>query len=402
MGKAYSVTEINSYVKRLFSEDFILKNLVIKGEVSNCKYHSSGHIYFTLKDEKSAISCVMFAGKRGGLSFRMKDGDLVEVTGSIEIFDRDGKYQLYARFIKQSGIGDLHIKFEELKKELYEMGMFAEEYKKPIPKYAKKIGIVTASTGAAIRDIENIATRRNPFVQLILYPAIVQGDGAAPSIVKGIQYFNNTDVDVIIIGRGGGSIEDLWGFNEEIVARAIFESDKPIVSAVGHEVDWTISDFVSDLRAPTPSAAAELTVFDYYEFMDSVNGYKRQLSDKLQHRISDYRLILMNYKNSLSKNSPDNRLNEIRFYISNLENRINNQIDNKLSESKNKILRLTDQLEGLSPAKRLKAGFAYVENENKDKISMAQDANVDDILHLYFSDGKINARIEEIQLFDEG
>jgi len=402
MEKIYSVTQINSYVKNLFSNDFLLKNLVVKGEVSNCKYHTSGHIYFTLKDEKSAISCVMFAGKRAGLSFRMKDGDLVEVTGSVEIYDRDGKYQLYARIIKQSGIGDLHIRFEELKKELYEMGMFAPEYKKPIPKYSKKIGIVTASTGAAIRDIENIATRRNPYVQLILYPAIVQGDGAAISIVNGIKYFNSTDVDVIIIGRGGGSIEDLWCFNEEIVARAIFESEKPIVSAVGHEIDTTISDYVADLRAPTPSAAAELTVYDYNEFMESINIYHRQLSDKFKHRISDYRLMILNYKNALMINSPDNRINEIRYHIANLDNKLNNSIETLITENKTRILRLSDKIDGLSPAKRLKAGFAYVEDRNKNKISLARDAKLNETIRMYFSDGKLDAKIEEIHMYDEG
>ena len=265
MKNVYTVRQVNSYIKNMFAQDFMLNRIYVKGEVSNLKYHTSGHIYFSLKDESGTIACVMFAGSRAGLSFRMKEGQQVIVLGSISVYERDGKYQLYAREIVPAGAGLLYEKFEALKKELAEMGMFAPEYKQPIPKYVRTVGIVTAPTGAAVRDIINIAGRRNPYVQLILYPALVQGEGAAESIVKGIHALEAKQVDVIIVGRGGGSIEDLWAFNEEAVARAVFDCTVPVISAGGHETDTTITDYVADLRAPTPSAAAELAVYEYRE-----------------------------------------------------------------------------------------------------------------------------------------
>ena len=260
----YTVGQVNSYIKNMFAEDFALRSISIKGEISNCKYHSSGHIYFSLKDKNAVIACVMFKSNTKGLDFRLTEGQSVVATGTVSVYERDGKYQLYAEKITSDGAGDLHKKFEELKKELEEMGMFAPEYKKPIPKYAMNIGIVTAATGAAIQDIINISTRRNPYVQLNLYPSLVQGASAAPDIVNGIRCLDNMGMDVIIVGRGGGSIEDLWAFNEEIVARAVFECNTPVISAVGHETDTTIIDYVADRRAPTPSAAAELAVFVHF------------------------------------------------------------------------------------------------------------------------------------------
>ena len=277
MRNVYTVRQVNAYIKNMFTQDFMLNRIYVKGEVSNCKYHTSGHIYFSLKDESGTIACIMFAGQRNGLGFRMQDGQQVIVLGSVTTYERDGKYQLYAREIILDGAGLLHERFEALKKELGEMGMFAAEYKQPIPKYAKRIGIVTAPTGAAIRDIMNISARRNPYVQLVLYPALVQGEGAAESIVKGISMLETQSVDVIIVGRGGGSIEDLWAFNEEIVARAIFHCTVPIISAVGHETDTTIADYVADLRAPTPSAAAELAVFEYREVEEAMESMKLRL-----------------------------------------------------------------------------------------------------------------------------
>ena len=263
----YSVGQVNTYIKNMFGQDYLLNRLYVKGEVSNCKYHTSGHIYFSLKDETGAIACVMFAAQRSTLKFRLAEGQRVIVLGSVRVYERDGKYQLYANEIVLDGVGLLYERFQALKKELEEMGMFAPEYKKPIPAYCKKVGIVTAPTGAAIRDIMNISRRRNPYVQLILYPALVQGEMAAASIVRGIEALDKLGLDVIIVGRGGGSMEDLWAFNEEIVARAIFHCQTPVISAVGHETDTTIADYVADLRAPTPSAAAELAVYDYYAFM---------------------------------------------------------------------------------------------------------------------------------------
>ena len=304
----YPVGQVNKYIKNMFAQDFMLHLISIKGEVSNCKYHTSGHIYFTLKDKAGAMSAVMFAGNAENMTFRMKDGDQVVVTGSVEVYEKMGTYQIYARQIELDGEGNLYLRFEQLKKELEEMGMFAAEYKRPIPKYAGKIGVVTAQTGAAIQDIRNISGRRNPYVQLILYPALVQGEGAAQSIVNGIHALDRMGLDIIIVGRGGGSIEDLWAFNEEIVARAIFECNTPVISAVGHETDWTIADFVSDRRAPTPSAAAELAVFDYRQMIDQLSNIKKRMDSNLSGKIEFYRERLSHIKTRVCYSSPANRL----------------------------------------------------------------------------------------------
>ena len=295
MRNVYSVKQVNSYIKNMFTQDFMLNRIYVKGEVSNCKYHTSGHIYFSLKDESGTLACIMFAGQRAGLTFRMREGQQVIVLGSVTTYERDGKYQLYAKEIILDGAGLLYEKFEALKKELEEMGMFAPEYKQPIPFYAKRIGIVTAPTGAAIRDIMNIASRRNPYVQLILYPALVQGKDASESIIKGIGMLEAKGVDLIIVGRGGGSIEDLWAFNEESVARAIFNCAVPIISAVGHETDTTIADYVADLRAPTPSAAAELAVTEYSRLEETMYDYEVQLKRNLRQFLAAKRLLLRQY-----------------------------------------------------------------------------------------------------------
>ena len=270
MRNVYTVKQVNAYIKNMFTQDFMLNRIYIKGEVSNCKYHTSGHLYFSLKDESGTIACVMFAGQRSGLSFRMQEGQQVIVLGSVSVYERDGRYQVYAKEIVLDGAGLLYEKFIKLKKELEEMGMFAPEYKKPIPKYVRTVGVVTAPTGAAVRDIINITRRRNPYVQIFLYPALVQGDGASESVVRGIRALEEAKVDVMIVGRGGGAIEDLWAFNEEKVARAVFECSVPVISAVGHETDTTIIDYVADLRAPTPSAAAELAICNYRELLETI------------------------------------------------------------------------------------------------------------------------------------
>ena len=286
MNSIYSVGQVNNYIKNMFTQDFMLSRISVKGEVSNCKYHTSGHIYFSLKDETGTIACVMFAGQRRGLGFAMKNGDKVVVSGSVNVYERDGKYQLYARQIQLEGAGLLYERFLALKRELEEMGMFAPEYKQPIPRFIRTLGVVTAPTGAAIQDIRNISYRRNPYLQIILYPALVQGAGAKESIVKGIQTLDRLGVDVMIVGRGGGSIEDLWAFNEEEVARAIFECTTPVISAVGHETDVTIADYVADLRAPTPSAAAELAVDDYRGFLGQLAEYESRLERGLLGRLT--------------------------------------------------------------------------------------------------------------------
>ena len=280
MSHTYTVGQINSYIKNMFASDFFLQKIEVEGEVSNCKYHSSGHIYFSLKDASGTLSCVMFAReRREGLGFVMKDGDKVVVTGSVNVFVRDGRYQLYASRIRQDGLGALYERFLRLKQELEEMGMFDASYKKPIPSMVRRLGVVTAPAGAAIQDIRNVAMRRNPYLQIILCPALVQGRDAAPSLVRALALLDQAGVDVIIIGRGGGSLEDLWAFNEESVARAVFACRTPVISAVGHETDFTITDFVADLRAPTPSAAAELAVQDVSALLRSLNGYRSRLQD---------------------------------------------------------------------------------------------------------------------------
>ena len=296
----YTVKQVNAYIKNMFTQDFMLNRIYVKGEVSNCKYHTSGHIYFSLKDESGTIACVMFAGQRGGLSFHMREGQQIIVLGSVNVYERTGAYQLYANEIRLDGEGALYEKYQMLKQELEEMGMFAPEYKQQIPAYAKRIGVVTAPTGAAVRDIMNISARRNPYVQLILYPAQVQGEGAKESIVRGIRMLEMKEVDVIIIGRGGGSIEDLWAFNEEKVARAIFDCTVPVISAVGHETDVTIADYVADLRAPTPSAAAELAVWDYRQVENYLAECRLRMNRSVAGAVRMNRLRLKEMETRLS------------------------------------------------------------------------------------------------------
>ncbi|SFA79527.1 Exodeoxyribonuclease VII large subunit [Acetitomaculum ruminis DSM 5522] len=393
MEKAYSVSQINGYIKSLFEQDFILGNAVVKGEISNCKYHSSGHIYFTLKDEKSTINAIMFSSYRSGLDFRMSEGQQVLVRGSIRVFDRDGKYQIYAREITLDGQGDLYKKFEQLKAELLEMGMFDEMYKVPIPVFIKKLGVVTAPTGAAIRDIINITKRRNPFVEIILYPAKVQGEGAAYSITKGIQALNNLGVDTIIVGRGGGSIEDLWAFNEEIVARAIFDSKVPVISAVGHETDFTIADFVADLRAPTPSAAAELAVYSYEGFLNTLKVYKDKLDIYEKNIISDKRLLVDSYKNAFRHLNPENIINDKKMYLLSFEDKLKYLMNLKLSNEKSRLSVYIERLKGLSPLEKLSSGFSYVSDEKGNMINSINNVEKGDCININVKDGSIKAKV---------
>jgi len=379
----------------MFAEDFMMRNICIKGEVSNCKYHTSGHIYFTLKDASGTISAVMFSGYRRGLRFQMKEGDKVMVTGSVEVYEGAGKYQIYAREIELDGAGNLYLQFEALKRELEEMGMFAPEYKKPIPKFVKTVGVVTAPTGAAIQDIRNIATRRNPYVQLILYPALVQGEGAKESIVRGIQALEQLEVDVIIVGRGGGSIEDLWAFNEECVARAIFDCSIPIISAVGHEVDWTIADFVSDMRAPTPSAAAELAVFDYILTKQKLREQTLRMERSMGRNIYMARQRLEHEKTKLRLLSPQNRLNENRRRLMDFEEKITDRMTKSWTKKKHELLLLANTLDGLSPVKKISSGYAYVEAKGKSIKTIAQ-VDVSDEIKVHVSDGEMKAVITEV------
>lgn len=394
----YPVGQVNKYIKNMFAQDFMLHLISIKGEVSNCKYHTSGHIYFTLKDKAGAMSAVMFAGNVKNMTFRMKDGDQVVVTGSVEVYEKMGTYQIYARQIELDGEGNLYLRFEQLKKELEEMGMFAVEYKRPIPKYAGKIGVVTAQTGAAIQDIRNISGRRNPYVQLILYPALVQGEGAAQSIVNGIHALDRMGLDIIIVGRGGGSIEDLWAFNEEIVARAIFECNTPVISAVGHETDWTIADFVSDRRAPTPSAAAELAVFDYRQMIDQLSNIKKRMDSNLSGKIEFYRERLSHIKTRVSYLSPANRLNENRKRLADLEERLLLLMQQQIKDKRQKLIMLSTRLDADSPVKKLSQGYAYVSKEDGRNIHSAADITCGDNIDIYLIDGRAKAVISEVDL----
>ena len=393
----YSVGQVNSYIKNMFSQDFLLRKVSVKGEVSNCKYHSSGHIYFTLKDATGTLSAIMFAGKRAGLSFKMKEGDKVVVTGSIEVYEKGGNYQIYAERIEQEGAGDLFLRFEALKRELEEMGMFDRSFKQPIPKYAKRIGIVTAPTGAAVRDIQNIAKRRNPYVQLILYPALVQGESAAKSICKGITCLDQMNLDIIILGRGGGSIEDLWAFNEEIVARAIFECRTPVISAVGHETDTTIADYVADLRAPTPSAAAEIAVFDYEAFCDMLGNYENRLKMTFEREFSSYRQKTELLLAKLRVLSPMHRMNENRKKLLDCEEHLQRAMLSKIEQKKHRYELLVQRLEALSPIKKLSMGYALVEDANQNKLSSIHQVKTEDSLRVYLKDGTITAKVLEVE-----
>ena len=396
MASVYSVGQVNAYIKNMFNADFALNNIYIKGEISNCKYHTSGHIYFTLKDSTGVISAVMFAGNRKGLKFKLEEGQKVIALGSVSVYERDGKYQLYAKQIILEGTGLLYQRFEQLKTQLEEMGLFDKMYKKPIPKYATKVGICTASTGAAIQDFINISKRRNPFVQLYLYPCLVQGQGAAVDIVNAIRCLDSMDLDVIIVGRGGGSIEDLWAFNEEIVAKAIFDCDTPVISAVGHETDFTIADFVADMRAPTPSAAAELAVFDYSEFMEKQLNYSRLLFSSIDNKLKIYRKSLKSYETSVNLFSPVNQLQSRRQYSDELMTKLSKELNDVLNDRKHKLQIYAERLNGMSPLNKISKGFAYVTDGNKKPLTSVSQVKADDEMSLIIKDGTIKAKVVEV------
>lgn len=397
MKNIYTVGQVNKYIKNMFAQDFMMNRISIKGEVSNCKYHTSGHIYFTIKDAGGAMSAVMFAGNRRGLQFTMKEGDKVIVTGSVEVYERDGKYQLYAKEIELDGEGNLYLKYEALKRELEEMGMFAAEYKQPIPKYIRRLGIVTAPTGAAVQDIRNIASRRNPYVQLILYPALVQGEGAVASICQGIAALDAMNVDTIIVGRGGGSIEDLWAFNEEEVARAIFECQTPIISAVGHETDTTIADLVADLRAPTPSAAAELAVFDYRIVEQQKEQLKARMTRNLELTLQNYKTRTEHLSVRLRYLNPEQKLHENQKYAIDLEDALQKVMARKIEQNRHRLELLAGNLEGLSPVKKLSQGFSYVSDASGKVVKDAAQVKENDMLSIQLMKGKIKANVVGIE-----
>lgn len=395
--KIYSVGQINNYIKNIITQDYVLKSLTIKGEVSNCKYHSLGHIYFSLKDETGTIPAVMFKGNIAkGLSFKMEDGQKVLVTGSIGVYERDGKYQLYASSVKLEGVGDLHAEFERLKYKLNEEGLFDPDLKKPIPKFPKKVGIVTAKTGAAIQDILNIARRRNPYVELFLYSAKVQGEGAADTIVQGIKKLDTMGMDTIIVGRGGGSIEDLWAFNEEKVVRAIYEAKTPIISGVGHEIDITLSDYAADLRAPTPSAACELALPDVMTTVNQIKGYKGSLDNLMRSKLSMYKLKLEKQQEMLLRLNPKTKLDNQNQYLSELYDRLKKTMEDKFNRYKHRYELLSVRLNGLSPTAKLIGGFGYIEKKGRP-VSDVSKIKENDEIDITINNGRISTVVKKVE-----
>ena len=418
MASVYSVSQVTAYIKNMFTQDFALNRISIRGEVSNCKYHTSGHIYFTLKDGGAQIAAVMFAGQRKGLSFTLAEGQQVTATGSVDVYERDGRYQLYVRKIERDGTGDLYARFERLKAELLEMGMFDACYKQPIPRFALRVGVVTASTGAAIRDIMNISARRNPYVQLVLCPAQVQGERAAASIVRGIETLDAMGLDVLIVGRGGGSIEDLWAFNEERVARAIFNCRTPVISAVGHETDVTIADYVADLRAPTPSAAAELAVFDWHKFEEQLASERKRLDRLMQLSLEKRKGQLARSRMQLALYSPQRQVNEMRQRLADIEGRLTENargrilrdrqaltagrellvraMERSFTGARHRLAVDAGRLDGLSPLKRLRGGYGYVTDRTGRPVRSAALTEPGSRIQVQLADGRLKALVEEV------
>lgn len=390
---AISVSELNSYIKNKIADDEYLNNVLIKGEISNFKNHYTGHMYFTLKDENSLIKCIMFKSYAQKLDFMPKDGMKVFVLGGVSVFERDGIYQIYVKAMQEDGVGILYKKYEELKQRLDEEGYFDESHKQKIPLMPKVIGVLTSQTGSVIRDIINVSTRRNPNVQIRLYPVPVQGEGAAEKIADGIRFMNENNLaDILILARGGGSLEDLWPFNEEIVAHAIYNSKLPIISAVGHETDFSISDFVADLRAPTPSAAAELAVPDIYEIKQKINVYQNRLRMSLVKKVEIMKLRYEKCMNSRVFKEPTRNINDNYLRVDNYIKRLENTIKIKQKEEKTKYIELISKLDALSPLKTLTRGYSIVETDDKI-IKSSKQLSTGDKIKLRFSDGQKNAEI---------
>lgn len=442
--KYFTVSEVNGIIHDLVKGQPVLQHLEIEGEVSNVKYSGSGHIYFTLKDASSEISCAMWRSRRAsGLRFPMKDGDRVVVTGYVDVYEKNGRYSVYADRIVRFGLGELFVRYEQLKKELAQKGYFAEEHKKAIPKYIHTLGVVTAETGAAVRDIIQIAHRRNPFVQIILCPAKVQGEGSAESVAKGIRRLDAMDLDVLIVGRGGGSLEDLWAFNEMEVVDAIYQARTPVISAVGHEVDFTLSDFTADLRAPTPSAGAELAVAEisdidmallkdrtdlYMSIRASIDLKKKQaailrerIAGKSPEKVLDQRrqdlssmetllgermrqFLLRDRNRAARCDVLPSRMQEILFRKkteARLYSRLPQSMEAVLREKKHRFELLAGRLEGVSPLKRFEAGYGYVADDRGNHISSVSQVQPGDEIRITMKDGRIRSCVEEIMKEEE-
>lgn len=396
MAGVYTVKQVNSYIKNMFKQDFLLNSVSVKGEISNCKYHTSGHIYFTLKDADAALSVIMFASQAARLSFKLKDGMSVVVSGRVDVFDAAGKYQLYANTVQQEGIGELYQKYEQLKQYYEDMGYFAKEYKRPLPAFTRKLGVVTSKTGAAVQDIMNISRRRNPYIQIVLYPAYVQGEHAKQSVVNGIAKLDKLGLDCIIVGRGGGSIEDLWAFNEPEVVEAVFNASTPIISAVGHETDFTLTDFVADMRAPTPSAAAELAVTEVAAVENKIFEYERRLKQQMMYSLTAKRDYLERLKLQMEYLNPVNQIYDKRQRLMNIEDKLNMLIKRCAAENRNRLRLYASKLEGLSPLRKLDMGYGYIENSEGNRIVSARQVSEDDEITVYLKDGSIRSKVIEV------
>ena len=393
MYQAITVTDLNKYIKDKLAEDENLSNVFVKGEISNYKHHYTGHLYFTLKDENSLIKCIMFKGYAERLKFEPKDGMKIVLYGSVAVFERDGVYQIYAKAMQQDGIGDLYAAYEELKNKLEKEGLFDNVHKKRIPMYPKIVGVLTSQTGAVIRDIINVSTRRNPNAYIRLLPVPVQGPDAAEKIVKAIETMNqNKLADIIIVARGGGSLEDLWPFNEEIVARAIYNSELPVISAVGHETDFTIADFVADLRAPTPSAAAELAVPDVYELKNKINIYKNSLRTSLIKKVQLMKLRYEKCMQSRIFKQPTRDIQDKYIIIEKMIKQLEYSIKQKQKEEKTKWIKLTSKLDTLNPLKTLVRGYTLTEKDGKI-VKSAKQLQKGDKINIKFQDGEREAEI---------
>ena len=396
MAGGYTVKQVNSYIKNMFKQDFLLNSVSVKGEISNCKYHTSGHIYFTLKDADAALSVIMFASQAARLSFKLKDGMSVVVSGRVDVFDAAGKYQLYANTVQQEGIGELYQKYEQLKQYYEDMGYFAKEYKRPIPAFTRKLGVVTSKTGAAVQDIMNISRRRNPYIQIVLYPAYVQGEHAKQSVVNGIAKLDKLGLDCIIVGRGGGSIEDLWAFNEPEVVEAVFNASTPIISAVGHETDFTLTDFVADMRAPTPSAAAELAVTEVAAVENKIFEYERRLKQQMMYSLTAKRDYLERLKLQMEYLNPVNQIYDKRQRLMNIEDKLNMLIKRCVADNRNRLRLYASRLEGLSPLKKLDMGYGYIEDSQNDRIVSVSQVSPEDEITVYLKDGSIRSKVIEV------
>lgn len=396
--QALSVTQVNLYIKEVMNRDDVLTDVLVKGELSNFKAHSSGHMYMSLKDETGVMRAVMFRSSAAKLNFKPQNGMKVVAHGRVTVYERDGQYQLYIDHMQQDGIGDLYVAFEQLKNKLSAEGLFDPAHKKPLPKYPKRVGVVTAPTGAAIRDIINVLTRRFSYSDVVLYPVLVQGENAAQSIVSAIRYMNETHgADVLIVGRGGGSIEDLWAFNEEIVARAIYDSEIPIISAVGHEIDFTIADFAADLRAPTPSAAAELAVPAQSELSEKFHNVYVRLYGQVQRMLERKELELKRFRERPALLNPTVKLEEQQIYIDRLRQDFITRAERVMEQKKKELGILASKLDGLSPLGTLSRGYAVAKDADGRVVRSAKQVNIGDEMTVLLEDGTVKTRVLECE-----